>query len=245
MWLFPSFYGLFPQYSIYKRPTASNEWSIFGDLSNPENTTNYVQADGSVRRTGLTGFSDFALAGGEEPLPLNFLDFRVTQRRGIGKLNWKMADCLKEGKFTIYRGTSTSNMEKVGTLYVNEAECTQDFSAEDILPGNAHTFYYQISASARNEKTEVSPVRMVRIAEASAEKPFLAVIQNDPGRFQLMNDNIEETGINIVSVDGKRIASNLKAENKILDLRFIPKGVYLVEMVNSGWSVRQRVVVGL
>ena len=245
MWLFPSFYGMFPQYSIYKRPTASNEWSIFGDLSNPENTQSYVQADGSVRRTGLIGFSDFALAGGEDPLPLNFLDFRVSQRRGIGKLNWKMADCLKEGKFTIYRGTSTSNMEKVGTLNVNEAECTQDFSAEDILPGNAHTFYYQISASARNEKTEVSPVRIVKIAEASAERPFLAVIQNDPSRFQLMNDNIEETGINIVSVDGKTIASNLKAENKILDLRSIPKGVYLVEMVNSGWSVRQRVVVGL
>nr|HPI12629.1 T9SS type A sorting domain-containing protein [Catalimonadaceae bacterium] len=245
MWLFPSFYGLFPQYSIYKRPTASNEWSIFGSLNNPENTVNYVQADGSVRRTGLTGFSDFALAGGEEPLPLNFLDFRVSQRRGIGKLNWKMADCLKEGKFTIFRGTSTSTMEKVGTLVVNESDCQNDFAAEDILPGNGHKFYYQISASARDEKTVVSPIKMISLGESGAEKPFLAVMHNDPWRFQIMSENIDETGINIVSVDGKTVASNLKAENKILDLRSIPKGVYLVEMVNSGWSVRQRVVVGL
>lgn len=245
IWLFPSFYGMFPQYSIYKRPASSNEWSVFGDLSNPENTGDFVQADGSVRRTGLTGFSDFALAGGETPLPLNFLDFRVSQRRGIGKLNWKMADCLKEGKFTIFRGTSTSSMEKVGTLVVNESDCQNDFAAEDILPVNGHKFYYQISASARDEKTVVSPIKMISLGELAAEKPFLALIQNDPWRFQIMSENIEETGINIVSAEGKTIASNLKAENKILDLRSIPKGVYLVEMVNSGWSVRQRVVVGL
>jgi hypothetical protein len=133
----------------------------------------------------------------------------------------------------------------VATLVVNETDCRNEFSSDDILPANGHTFYYQISASARNEKTVVSAIRMLSLSESGAEKPFLAVVPNDPWRFQIMSENIDETGIQIISVDGKTIASNLKAENKILDLRSIPKGVYLVEMVNSGWSVRQRIVVGL
>jgi hypothetical protein len=244
VWLYPSFVGMFPTYSIYKRPTASNEWSIFGTLDNTESTPNLVQSDGSVRRSGLTGFSDFALAGGEEPLPLNFLDFRATLRRGGQvKLNWKMAECLRTAQFNIFRG-SKSGMVKIGELRFDDADCRSDFESTDVLPTNEHRFYYQVEANSRDEKPVMSPVRVINLSEAEKEKPFLAVVQGESRKYQIMSEDVEETGIRLVSPDGKIIADGLKAENKILDLHSIPKGVYLVEMVNSGWTVRQRIVVG-
>jgi hypothetical protein len=90
----------------------------------------------------------------------------------------------------------------------------------------------------------MSPVRVINLSEAEKEKPFLAVVQGESRKYQIMSEDVEETGIRLVSPDGKIIADGLKAENKILDLHSIPKGVYLVEMVNSGWTVRQRIVVG-
>jgi hypothetical protein len=243
--LFPSFIGAFIKNTVYKRPTATNQWSLFGTLDNPESSPSYIQSDGSVRRVGLSGFSDFGLGGGEVPLALHFLDFKAVLRRGQTRLNWKMAECQKEGGFTILRGTSTRSLEKVGSVTVDNAGCVSDFEAIDNLPTAENKFYYQVEASAPGEKTIHSPVRMVSLAESGTEKPFLAVVQEDHRKFQIMSDDIEETGIKIVSLEGKVIAKNLKAEDKILDLRSIPQGVYLVEMVNSGWSVRQRIVVGL
>ena len=45
-------------------------------------------------------------------------------------------------------------------------------------------------------------------------------------------------------IEGKIIAENVSAKDQILDLNFVSKGVYLVELVNNGWNVRQKIVVG-
>lgn len=242
--IFPSFAISYPTYTVYKRPTASNTWDLFGLRDNPAMTANYMQPDGSIRRRGLIGFSDFAVAGGEVPLPLNFLDFRASLRRGKVKLTWKMGDCLNEGRFTIFRGTSTNGFQRVGELNFNNPQCQSEFEAEDNLQLGAKKYFYKIQAESRTEKPEFSPVRVVEISEDQAEKPFLSLVQGTNNQYQIMNDNIELSGIRLISMDGKVMADNLQAQNKILDFQSIPKGVYLVEMVNSGWSVRQRVAVG-
>lgn len=242
--IFPSFAISYPTYTVYKRPTGGNTWDMFGLRDNPAMTSNYIQPDGSIRRRGLSGFSDFAVAGGEVPLPLNFLDFRASLRRGKVRLNWRMGDCLNEGRFTIFRSTSNSGFLKVGEVNFQNAECQSEFEAEDNLQLGARKYFYKIQAESRNEKPEFSPVRVVEMTEDQAEKPFLSLVQGTNNQYQIMNENIELSGIRLISVDGKVVADNLKAANKILDFQSIPKGVYLVEMVNSGWSVRQRIAVG-
>lgn len=246
IWLYPSFLGMFPQYSIYKRATGGNEWNILGTLENPENTTNYVQADGSVRRNGLTGFSDFALAGGEEPLPLHFLSFQVGYRNKAARLTWKMAECLTNGRFILYKGTFADQLERFAEVTVHEdGNCTSEFQANDeALLTHSPRIFYRIEATARNEKAVLSPVRMINLAQGQAEKPFLAIVQNENRKFQIMNEGIEESGIRVLTLDGKVIASNINVVDRIIDLSMVPNGVYLVEMVNSGWTVRQKIVVG-
>lgn len=242
--IFPSFALSFPTYTVYKRPTSDNTWDMFGFRDNPAMTGNYIQPDGSIRRRGLIGFSDFAVAGGEVPLPLNFIDFRASLRRGKVKLNWKMGECLNEGRFTIFRSTSTSGFHKVGEVNFHNAECQSEFEAEDNLQLGAKKYFYKIQAESKDEKPEFSPVRVVEMTDDQAEKPFLSLVQGTNNQYQIMNENIELSGIRLISVDGKVVADNLNAANKILDFQSIPKGVYLVEMVNSGWSVRQRIAVG-
>jgi hypothetical protein len=245
VWLLPSFTSTFPQYSIFKRATGGNEWAITGSLSNPENTFTYIQSDGSVRRSGLTGFSDFALGGGEEALPLDFIDFRAFRKRNSVQLNWKMAECFKNGNFVIKRGVNASSLSKISDLKVDDSGCETSFQAADAnnLMGSPR-YYYQIEASAKDEKTIKSPVRSVNMATSDPEKPFLSIIPTENKKFRIMDESIESTGIRILSIEGKIIAENVSAKDQILDLNFVSKGVYLVELVNNGWNVRQKIVVG-
>jgi hypothetical protein len=243
--LYPSFLGSFTHNSIYKRATGGSEWQILGTLSNPESSLTLIQSDGSVRRTGLVGFSDFGLAGGEEPLPLNFVDFKAFAKRNASLLRWKMAECVSDGRFVVKRGTHTNQMTPVGEVKISAENCVTDFEYKDEnIPANSPRFYYQIEASARNEKTIESDIQVVNFASNSAEKPFLAIVTNEYKTYELINEDVETTGIRILAMDGKVVAENIKADGRKLRLDFIPNGVYLVEMVNSGWNVRQKIVVG-
>lgn len=243
--IFPSFASGFAFYTIYKRATGGNEWDLFGSLSNPENTPTYIQSDGSIRRLGFNGFSDFAIGVSEEPLPLSFLDFRATKRNNGIKLNWKMGECLTNGRFLIKRATQTSDFNTAKVLEVKEdGNCQTEFESLDSDPLSASRVYYQIEATARNEKTIVSPVRVVQVMDVRSENPFLSPIKGDSKQYELVGESVASDGINVFSMDGKAVGTNLKAENKILDLHSYPSGVYMVEMVNSGWKVRQKIVVG-
>lgn len=86
VWLYPKDHEGFTTYTVYKRPTASTTWNVYGLLSNPESTLDNIQSDGSVRRSGLVGFSDFAIGVGDLPLPLSFLDFTASRKLNSVKL---------------------------------------------------------------------------------------------------------------------------------------------------------------
>jgi hypothetical protein len=245
VWIFPSFAGSYFQNSIFKRSTGGNEWAGFGSFSNPENTSSNIQSDGSVRRLGLTGFSDFGLAGGEAPLPLDFISFNATRKRNGIQLDWKMAECLKAGKFVIKKGLNSSNLSSAHELKVQSEDCKTDFQLiDDKINSGVPRYFYQIEASAEGEKTLNSAIKAVNLGKTDKEKPFISVIQNESKQFRIMDENVETSGINIVTVEGKTIAENISAKDQILDLSTVPNGVYLVELKNNGWTVRQKIVVG-
>lgn len=243
--LYPTFASGYPFYTIYKRATGGNEWDMFGSLGNADNTMNHIQFDGSIRRLGLSGFSDFGIAVSEDPLPLNFIDFRAAKRPNGIRLNWKMAECFANGRFVVKRATQSSEYSPAKTIDIqDDGRCETEFETIDTDPLNVSRVYYQIEASARNEKTIISPVRVVQVKDVQAEKPFLSPVKGDSKQYELVGESLAQDGINIFSMDGKAVMTNQKAENKILDLHSIPSGVYMVEMVNSGWRVRQKIVVG-
>lgn len=243
--LFPSFATGYSFYTIYKRETGGNEWDLKGSLSNPESTLSYLQSDGSIRRLGFSGFSDFGVGVSEDPLPLSFIDFKATKKSNGVKLNWKMGECMNNGRFLVKRATQSSEFNPAKVVDIKEGEnCQTDFEAMDSDPFTASRVYYQIEASSRNEKTIVSPIRVVQVLDVHSEKPFLSPVRGDSKQYELVGESIASDGINLFGIDGKVVGTNLKAENKILDLHSYPSGVYMVEMVNSGWKVRQKIVVG-
>lgn len=243
--LFPSFAYGYSFYTIYKRQTNGNVWDMYGNLSNPENTSSYLQSDGSIRRTGFSGFSDFGIAVSEDPLPLKFLDFRAVKRSNGIRLNWKMADCQDNGRFIVKRAVGNDDFRDAKVVEIQEnGQCQSEFETIDTDPISATKVYYQIEAKARNEASILSPVRVVQVLENPAENPFLSPVWGENKKFELVGPSLSQDGIRLFSMDGKLVSAQLQAENKILDLHSIPSGVYMVEMVNSGWTVRQKIVLG-
>jgi hypothetical protein len=245
VWLYPSFFGTYPQFSIMKREENSNEWNVTGSLDNPENTISFVQSDGSVRRTGSIGFSDFAVAGGEDPLPLKFLDFHVRNQRGLPLLNWRMAECAEGTRYHVWRGSSRFQLENTGQFVDGGgSDCQKEFSLLDKDAGiPVNTIYYRIQAEAPGEVPALSDIRSFSPSGDSEEKPWLAVIPESGSAFKVMGSGLSLEAISVYGADGRLLDAGLRADNRILDLRKLPRGLYFVELEQDGVKFRQRVVI--
>ena len=244
-WLYPRFFGDFPQYSVMKRSDLSNEWRMLGNLENPDSTFSFIQSDSSVRRSNFSGFSDFAVAGGEDPLPLRFLDFRVNNQNGSPDLSWIMADCAEETRFQILRGSSRQNIQPTG-IYLNadQSNCRKQFRLLDSEAGKPiRNLYYRIEANAPGELPALSEIRSFSPGQPEKEKGFLASIPDMPGHFLVVGDETELSGIKLFALDGRLITDGLSAENRILNLEFCPKGLYLAEFLQDGLPIRQRIAI--
>lgn len=123
--LVPSFFSSFPPFTFYKRSGPLDPWNLTGTLDNPASSVDQIQPDGSIRRTGLTGFSDFAVAETEEnPLPIGFFSVRASRCKDIIHLSWRHGIGSEGSDFQIQKiGHSVENQviqskieEKGGTF---------------------------------------------------------------------------------------------------------------------------------
>lgn len=239
--LFPSFIGSStPPYSIYKRPTASTVWDLYGTLSNPEAATDYIQSDGSLRRTGLTGFSDFAITeSNNDPLPLHFLSF---QARPVSKgvlLRWKTGDCQRDDRFTILRGKTYSTLSKIN-LDIKPVVGCSDFQAMDpnIRSG---VWFYKVQGQSENNGKLYSDLQ--RIDFEDVEKPILSNMDNEKV-FTLKAPSFEFGSMMIVDLTGKTLfqTQSVKQDQR-LDFSTFPAGIYFSIFDLDGEKYRQKFVI--
>jgi len=245
VWLYPKFYGNFPQYSVMKRSGGGNEWKVYGNLENPDSTYSFIQNDSSVRRSGLIGFSDFAVAGGEDPLPLHFLDFRVSNKLGTPQLNWIMAECAEGTRFHVWRGLSKSSLQKTSQyLDAGNRNCLKQFEFADEAAGKPlRNLYYRIEANAPGELSAFSEIRSFSPVAGEKQKASIAAIPGMPGQFLLLGDGVNPESVALYATDGRLLKFNPGNGSSLLDLQQYPAGMYVVEFEQDGVKSRQRIVV--
>ena len=246
IFLFPSFLTGYPSFTIYKRPTATTVWDLYGTLSNPASSTDFIQPDGSIRRTNLTGFSDFAVAGGEDPLPLNFISFSARFANAGVKLNWKMGDCTAGSEFVIRRGTNPENMVEVVSLIAGQRQCDTQFEYMDGLSlPKATRIYYQIEAENRESKKIRSPLQVVEMGIITEDVPSLNYVTGLSKTFQLQNPSTEKLILQIMDMSGRILFQWAQSNGEIIDLSYLPSGAYTAFMRRGDQIHRQKIILGL
>ena len=130
--------GNYQHLRILKRPASGNGWALVG---NHQDAAQYSNYDPIVKRTGLSGFSQFAIGGSstdgnplQGPLPIELASFSASIIDRDVKLSWITANEHNNSGFEIYRASKDENNNwiKIGFVAGNGTKNTPtNYSFED------------------------------------------------------------------------------------------------------------------
>ena len=230
-------------YTIAKR-TGGGNWQQNGTLSNPAGTATFVQADQSVRRTAMQGFSDFAVAASIVPLPVTWLYFRGVYVDGRTRLTWLVTDEKDNAGFEVQKSSNGKDFETVSFVKAKPAtEALNTYSFTDATGGCG---YYRLKQTDLNGQTDLSKIVSVECAKPTSE--MLALYPNPvSGQVTVVFPGIEPATIRLSGLDGRLLQETTGTPehvNALLNsqLRLLPAGVYILEMRQGKNVQRQKIV---
>jgi hypothetical protein len=185
----------------------------------------------------ISSFSIFSIGSEEEPLPVSMGNLSVKSNLKSNVLSWKTYSERESKGFEVLRSSDGQTFEAVG--FVKAAgTSTQvlDYQFED--PNSAARLYYKIRfIGLKDGDEEFSNVVVVRKTESVS----IQVFPNPTTKFlniQMLSD-ISENDISFQMVNMKGASFNPKVEARengkyCLDVDFIPQGLYLLKVFQSG-----------
>src|SRR5205085_7919102 len=91
------------------KTTSSGVWGLTG-------TCVVTSIATATKRNGMSGFTDFATAQSNVPLPIELLKFDAYVRNGNVLTSWETASETNNDYFVVERSTDAKNFEKVGVI---------------------------------------------------------------------------------------------------------------------------------
>jgi hypothetical protein len=191
--LYPTFFSAFSPFTIYKRSNPGASWLLSGSLDNPSSSFDFIQPDGSIRRSGLNGFSDFAVAETvEDPLPLGFYSAEASRCQDRIHLSWKHGTGTDPNHFVVL---SKSFDGKWTERSLSISQKGSLFASSIIDPEKeVESLYLQYRPIERGTET----LQLIPIANCAGPKRNLRV-ENGKIRFEVA----QKGTLRIISPEGK------------------------------------------
>lgn len=138
--------------TVLKRiTTGPGAWTLPGTYS-ASTTSSPI----TVSRTGLNGFSQFAIGTNTAPLPIEFLNFTVIPLTSEVQLDWSTASESNNDYFTIERSINGFLFESIGTVSgAGNSVSVLKYKYDDTDPFNG-TSYYRLKQTDFDGKTSYS-----------------------------------------------------------------------------------------
>ncbi len=234
--------GAGPGYSVLKRSTysicaTSPSWILDGTWSTYSSSGNVIMGS----RTGMSGFSHFAIGKTTTQLPIELLAFDITCVKTEAKLTWATASETNNHYFTLERSCgNTDNFVSIGNIdgAGNSSNIKEYSFIDKEFPGGI--CYYRLLQTDYNGRTTTfntytascglnSGFNLINVLPNPAENEMNILFSNDKN---------EMVNLIIVDVLGQQLLSKgINAEiglNKVtLDVTNYAKGTYFVKLNNS------------
>lgn len=121
-------------WSIMKAPTIAGTWALDGVCAASTAT--------QVNRTGLTGFSVFAVVQSATPLPVEFLFFNGESTPDRNKLFWATASETNNDYFVVERSADGVNFYEIGRVDgAGYSTQRRDYAFDDLNPISGIGYY--------------------------------------------------------------------------------------------------------
>lgn len=232
--------------TVVRRDNSSDNWdygtstavSPYGTNASP-----YYIATGDLsraKRTGFTGFSEFAEAFGMDPLPLQLVEFTgKNMAKGKNLLNWTTSTETNTDFFILERSGDGNIYHALGTVQAKgPSSGPLDYSYVDDSPINGNN-YYRLRIVQDNNKELLSNV--VLINNSTEEFALRNLYPNPTMSVINMDVLVPQAGavsVQLVDVIGNyHMSQNQNLEKGIqviqADVSKLAAGVYFVKVVYS------------
>lgn len=222
-----------------KRPSMGTNWSLDGVAGTNTGTI----AIPVIVRTGLSGFSEFAIGSGtDNVLPFTKITFTGTKNGSGNVLRWNVENELNNRGYELQRSIDGVNFSEISftqSKNYSSSAANLEYGFTDLRPFNGNT-YYRLKIMDNDGSFKFSNVVLVRGLKATTisisgiypnpSKSYLNVIITSPEQ--------KEVNLQITDMSGKLIKTIV---NKVVDgdnlvtlsLNNLAKGVYNLSVIDG------------
>jgi hypothetical protein len=191
---------------LVKRPSAGGDWTLNG----VHVTTTGTNAAPVLSRTGMSGFSQFAI-GGElnVALPIR-IDYITGRKNGsVNNLDWKVT-CTNSPtvELTLERSGNGSDFKAINIQNETQARCDQPFAYTDASPLKGKN-YYRVKVVGVDGIATYS--RVVTLLNADKGFELISIAPNpvnEASKLNIASAKADRVTVTIVDQNGKIASTN-------------------------------------
>lgn len=237
------------KFTVVKRAEGSSDYAHWESVTCIQGTS--IPANGAAGRiwnggngyaqkTGLTSFSEFAIASASFVLPVDLTEFTTSCQDDKVKLYWQTQSEEEVDYFEVERSFDGNNYERIKTILA------QGFSNQPtdyfVVDANTKSAYYRLkSVDFDGHQEYFNPVFQ---AACQPEEGSIA-IQLNPQKQLLLNSSLtQEEQFQVIIVDalGKTLFAGIEQlgkgeSNLVISFRGIATGTYYVSCIGNKGSI--------
>ena len=220
------------QHTIVKRHDSYNDWEVFP--ANHDNSTQSGTGTNPItaKLSGLTGFSDFAIARSDEnPLPVDLISFEGEKKNQTVLLHWETLAEINNDYFTIKRSADGVNFETIGTVEGSgTTNMPHKYYFTDYKP-SAGINYYKLFQTDFNGITREKGLIDISLSSNTNIKYY---VRN--GFLVVVMPKNTDAILQINSLDGRPVITDIKLKegtNKISLERLLKSQIYILKILSG------------
>nr|HPI12952.1 T9SS type A sorting domain-containing protein [Catalimonadaceae bacterium] len=236
---YPTGAGIY-SYTILKRVGAGT-WGMNGVFDDP-GTPERIFGDGTVRRSTMSGFSNFSIGTSQNvPLPLNLVYFSARKKGNSAETNWKTVNEKGVSRFELEKSYDGKNFTTITSeKSKNESGAQYTYSDADAFRLNQDVVYYRLKSVELNGLPNYSAIRIVnRLATASETLTLFPNPVKD--KVYLAGANSQTDEVIVTDATGKTVNIRINEEGA-LDVENLAPGIYHIRLLKDGTSLDARFV---
>lgn len=247
-----AFTGLFDnQFAPLKRPygsTLASDWTTGGGILNNANMPGRTVAGGYAHRSGLTSFSEFAIAKSDTPLPIILKNFSYTCSDKNVILNWTTISEKNNDYFSILRSFDAKNFNRIGIIKgQGNSEKPVSYVFYDNVKNTTLT-YYKLEQHDFDGNTSSSFVISANCEDYGYNNKPIEIFDNfENNEVEIVFREKLNASVSILLIDNLGRVLDSKAFNidepysVFIDKSGYKPGVYIIAVIAEKFSINKKI----
>ncbi len=241
-------------FTIIKRPNpvGLGDISLFtngGGTINALNGLGRLYANGYAYKWNLSSFSQFAIAKGLTPLPVELLGFTAECKSGNVQIEWQTASEINNDLFLIERSTDARNYTKIGEVRgAGQSNELRNYSYSDTKPLNGTAYYRLVQYDFDGKSESFGPVSSQCDGEATDDFNIISVSQDaiNPVVTYFISSNVQVSCC-IYDINGRKILCQNQegpAGMRRIELNTsLSNGLYLINLSDGNTKLSAKIFI--